>query len=55
MGVVVTKGERGAGVFEPGVWTVLRAGDKAVQLSVGSRRMQFWSDQDFKWKGNLWE
>jgi hypothetical protein len=31
------------------------AGDMAVQLSVGSMRMQFWSDQDFKWKGNLWE
>ena len=34
MGVVITKGERGAVINERGVWGGLGAGDKAVQLSV---------------------
>ena len=32
---MITKGERGAGVFERGGWVDLRAGDKAVESSVG--------------------
>jgi hypothetical protein len=35
MGVVVTKGERGAVMFERGGWGRFGVGDRAVQLSVG--------------------
>ena len=35
---MITKGERGTRIFERGIGV----GDKAVQLSAGSMRMQFW-------------
>ena len=38
--MLLTKGERGAGVFERGVWDGLGAGDKSVRMSVGGEKVQ---------------